>query len=189
MQRNLLLLFLVTLFTITHGQSKREKEIDSIFNTIKSETKNPYAKRETGKALELSEEVYHMSKEINYVGGQIDALTYMTEIYANIGNTKMSLTKADEAISLVSRDKKYIMEYSTLLIAKGSSLSKLGYFERALQVFQEAINVADQAPAKYNNRKHYNKALAYFLIKLSHERDQEDPLSKKRVRVLCPECL
>ncbi|CAI9676075.1 MULTISPECIES: tetratricopeptide repeat protein [Elizabethkingia] len=181
MQRNLLLLFLVTLFTITHGQSKREKEIDSIFNTIKSETKNPYAKRETGKALELSEEVYHMSKEINYVGGQIDALTYMTEIYANIGNTKMSLTKADEAISLVSRDKKYIMEYSTLLIAKGSSLSKLGYFERALQVFQEAINVADQAPAKYNNRKHYNKALAYFLIKLSHERDQEDPLSKKEL--------
>ena len=39
-----------------------------------------------------------MSKEINYVGGQIDALTYMTEIYANIGNTKMSLTKADEQL-------------------------------------------------------------------------------------------
>ena len=46
MQRNLLLLFLVTLFTITHGQSKREKEIDSIFNTIKSETKTPTQKRD-----------------------------------------------------------------------------------------------------------------------------------------------
>lgn len=136
MQRNLLLLFLVTLFTITHGQSKREKEIDSIFNTIKSETKNPYAKRETGKALELSEEVYHMSKEINYVGGQIDALTYMTEIYANIGNTKMSLTKADEAISLVSRDKKYIMEYSTLLIAKGVLFQSLDTSKELYRFFR-----------------------------------------------------
>ncbi|AQX85198.1 hypothetical protein I6H88_20065 [Elizabethkingia bruuniana] len=181
MQRNLLLLFLVALFTIMYGQSKKEKEIDSIFNTIKSGTKNPYVKNETNKALEICEEVYHMSKEINYVNGQIDALSYMAEIYANTGNTKMSLVKADEAIILASRDKKYIMDYSTLLIVKGTSLSKLGYFERALQVYQEAINVADKAPAKYNNQKHYNKALTYFLIILSHERDQEDPLSKKEL--------
>ncbi|OBS11223.1 hypothetical protein ATE49_15645 [Elizabethkingia miricola] len=181
MQRNLLLLFLVVLHTIIYGQSKKEKEIDSIFNTIKSETKNPYVKKETGKALEICEEVYHMSKEINYVGGQIDALTYMAEIYANTGNTKMSLAKADEAIALTSRDKKYIMDYSTLLISKGTSLSKLGYFERALQALQEAINIADKAPAKYNNQKHYNKALTYFLIKFVHELNQEDPLSKKEL--------
>ncbi|HAY3500797.1 hypothetical protein HZQ11_15955 [Elizabethkingia anophelis] len=180
MQRNLLL-FLIVLHSIIYGQSKKEKEIDSIFNTIKSETKNPYLKKETGKALEICEEVYHMSKEINYVGGQIDALTYMAEIYANTGNTKMSLTKAEEAIALTSRDKKYIMDYSTLLMARGSALSKLGYFERALQALQEAINIADKAPAKYNNQKHYNKALTYFLIKFVHERDQEDPLSKKEL--------
>ncbi|MCT3897877.1 hypothetical protein HZQ13_07180 [Elizabethkingia anophelis] len=181
MQRNLLLLFLVALYTIIYGQSKREKEIDSIFNTIKSGNRNPYVKKETGKILEVCEELYHMSKEINYVDGQIDALIYMAEIYANTGNTKMSLAKADEAISLVSRDKKYIMDYSTLLMSKGTSLSKLGYFERAFLAFQEAINVADQAPAKYNNQKHYNKALTYFLIRFYHEYDEENPLSKKEL--------
>lgn len=77
-----------------------------------------------------------MSKEINYVGGQIDALTYMTEIYANIGNTKMSLTKADEAISLVSRDKKYIMEYSTLLIAKGVLFQSLDTSKELYRFFR-----------------------------------------------------
>lgn len=136
MQRNLLL-FLIVLHSIIYGQSKKEKEIDSIFNTIKSETKNPYLKKETGKALEICEEVYHMSKEINYVGGQIDALTYMAEIYANTGNTKMSLTKADEAIALTSRDKKYIMDYSTLLMARGSALSKLRYFEEHCRLFRK----------------------------------------------------
>ncbi|EQB93796.1 hypothetical protein [Elizabethkingia anophelis] len=64
MQRNLLLLllFLVALYTIIYGQSKREKEIDSIFNTIKSGNRNPYVKKETGKILEVCEELYHMSK-------------------------------------------------------------------------------------------------------------------------------
>ena len=71
------------------------------------------------------------------------------------------------------------MDYSTLLIVKGLPSQNLDTSERALQVYQEAINVADKAPAKYNNQKHYNKALTYFLIILSHERDQEDPLSKK----------
>ncbi|MHC6200566.1 tetratricopeptide repeat protein [Elizabethkingia miricola] len=180
MQRNLLL-FLIVLHSIIYGQSKKEKEIDSIFNTIKSVTKNPYVKKETSKALEVSEELLHMSKEINYIDGQIDALTYMAEIYANTGNTKMSLVKADEAIALASRNKRYIMDYSTLLMARGSALSKLGYFERALQALQEAINIADEAPAKYNNQKHYNKALTYFLIKFVHELNQEDPLSKKEL--------
>jgi len=179
MHSKLLLLFLVFLYPSISAQSKKEKEIDSLFSTIKSKANNPYVKNETDKILKVSTEVYYKSREIKYIDGQIDALSYMTEIYTNTGNTKMALAKADEAIALAGNNKKYTIDKSNLLIAKGAALSKLGYFEKALRSFQEALDSADKASPEENNRKHYNKSLTYFLIRLLHERDLNTPLERK----------
>ncbi|MCL1668560.1 hypothetical protein M2T82_10850 [Elizabethkingia ursingii] len=177
MQSKLLLLFSVFLYSFISAQSK--KEIDSLFNTIKSKTVNPYVKNETDRILKVSTEVYYKSREIKYIDGQIDALSYMAEIYTNTGNTIMALTKADEGIALAGNNKKYTIDKSNLLMTKGAVFSKLGYFDMAIHTFQEAFNIADKAPPEDDNRKHYNKSLIYFLIKLLHERDDNAPLNKK----------
>ncbi|CAM3687156.1 tetratricopeptide repeat protein [Elizabethkingia occulta] len=179
MQSKLLLLFLASLYISISAQSKKEKEIDSLFSTIKSKANNPYVKKETDKILKVSTEVYYKSREINYIDGQIDALSYMTEIYTNTGNTKMALAKADEGIALAGNNKKYTIDKSNLLIAKGAALSKLGYFDKAIRTFKEALDAADKAPPEDNNIKHYNKSLTYFLIRLLYERDRNAPLDKK----------
>lgn len=88
MQSKLLLLFLASLYiSLFLLRVKRERNRQS-FQYNKIQGKQSLCKKETDKILKVSTEVYYKSREINYIDGQIDALSYMTEIYTNTGNTK-----------------------------------------------------------------------------------------------------
>ncbi|AQX06176.1 hypothetical protein ATB99_16665 [Elizabethkingia meningoseptica] len=164
------------LYMFTYAQ--KEKEIDSLYNTVKN-YKNLYAENKTEEVLRTCTEVYYKSKEMNYVKGQINALVQMAEIYSNLGNTKMALEKTNEGLSLINENKSYALEWSTLLLTKGRVLSKLGYFDKAMSNFRQSLEIADKIPENKSDNKHHNKIMVYFFIPFSYERDRKAVMNRK----------
>ncbi len=158
--------------------AQKEKEIDSLYNTVKN-YKNLYAENKTEEVLRTCTEVYYKSKEMNYVKGQINALVQMAEIYSNLGNTKMALEKTNEGLSLINENKSYALEWSTLLLTKGRVLSKLGYFDKAMSNFRQSLEIADKIPENKSDNKHHNKIMVYFFIPFSYERDRKAVMNRK----------
>ncbi len=178
MIKKTILFFFIYCMFLAIGQSPEEKKIDSLFNTI-NRSVSSVVNKTSDEELNVCTEVYYKSKEKRYIKGQVNALVCMTEIYSNAGDTEKSLVSADEGIELAKNNKDYVLQLSVFLLMKGVELSKLGYFDESLKSYKEALSVIDSAPEKLNNAKHFNKALIYFYINLSYERDRRTSLSRK----------
>lgn len=178
MIKKTILFFLCIIYFFAIGQTPEEKKIDSLFNTI-NRSVSSVVNKTSDEELNVCTEVYYKSKEKRYIKGQVNALVCMTEIYSNAGDTEKSLVSADEGIELAKNNKDYVLQLSVFLLMKGVELSKLGYFDESLKSYKEALSVIDSAPEKLNNAKHFNKALIYFYINLSYERDRRTSLSRK----------
>ncbi len=74
----------------------------------------------------------------------------------NAGDNKTALRVFDHALSLKESNQ---IQYSEILMAKGLSLSNLGQFEKAIEIYTTAIKASPENDKIYNNR-----AIAYWHI-------------------------
>lgn len=210
---NLKLIFLVLSisFYLIHENSfcQSSTKIDSLESKLEIQSDNldktttllalvqEYIQNDPLKALIYCNNLHILSTKLNYLPGEIDALSHKTKIYNALGNYDSALIVANRVINISDsiNDKKRLAEsYSNLgvtIFRKGDTQQALEYFVKSNELYEllkDSLGIANSLNGigvMYMSRADYEKAITYFLqlIKISDIKGYENILGKAYINI------
>ncbi|AZA53968.1 helix-turn-helix domain-containing protein [Chryseobacterium sp. G0201] len=132
-----------------------------IITSINSDIKKARELSQTNpkKSLELSENTYRLSKDINYTKGVLESGNILMAKYYDLGNYKkvIELGKATEGLSIEEENNEILANTYRL---RASSYTELGFNDESYKEFSKALKITDKIKSK--NSKYYLKSLIYI---------------------------
>ncbi|MDR6485690.1 AraC-like DNA-binding protein [Chryseobacterium vietnamense] len=141
-------------FTIIHGQLINNPKIDNEIKTAKELSSDHPAK-----ALQLSEEIYRVSKNAGYKKGILESSNFLMAKYFDLGNFKkvVELSKEAETLAIEMKDHEILSNTYRL---RACSYTELGFNDESLKEFRKALNIVSKI--RSDNYKYYQESLIYI---------------------------
>ncbi|MPT31022.1 MAG: tetratricopeptide repeat protein [Chryseobacterium sp.] len=110
------------------------------------------------RSIELSENIYRLSKGINYGAGILESTTILMTQYYDGGNFKkvIDLSKEEEELAITMKDNETL---SHTYMLRGLSYTELGFNDESLKEFKKSLDIAEKITT--GNPRNYQKALVY----------------------------
>jgi len=141
------------MFSCTDAQLPTPTQIDAEIEKAKL-----LSVSEPNKAIELSKNIYRISKNAGYKNGMLESSTIMMAKYFDAGNFKKVIDISKDAEQLASEANDYTALSNTYRL-RASSYTELGFNDQSFKEFKEALAIAEKIHSK--NSKNYQKALIY----------------------------
>lgn len=153
MKKFIFIIFCVFFSTI-HGQIINNPKIDNEIKTAKVLSSDQPAK-----SLQLSEEIYRVSKNAGYKKGILESSNLLMAKYFDLGNFKkvVELSKDTEMLAIEMKDHEILSNTYRL---RACSYTELGFNDESLKEFRKALNIVPQI--KSDNYKNYQESLIYI---------------------------
>lgn len=150
----LLISFFVSFFVC--AQVDIRKKIDSLIVIVSRS--DAFEKLGEKDILRMTTEIYYQSKEINYKEGQMNALSYRSNVYYNTGKISQAMYDLEEGIHIAEKLGDYY-ELARLIFGKAFCYTKLGLFDESSMSLREGFNYA--AKIKDQNKYHLVRLSLY----------------------------
>ncbi|MGC5744432.1 tetratricopeptide repeat protein [Chryseobacterium sp. NFX27] len=152
--KKFILIILCVFFSTIHGQLMNNSQIDHEIKTAKELSSDQPAK-----SLQLSEEIYRISKDTGYKKGILESSNILMAKYFDLGNFKkvVELSKAAEMLAIEMKDHEILSNTYRL---RACSYTELGFNDESLKEFRKALNIVPKI--KSDNYKYYQESLIYI---------------------------
>ncbi len=160
LMKNLILFLFCLIFGISNAQLSTTMpttaEIDREINKARK-----LSISDPAKSITLSDQTFHVSKEIGYKKGMMESSLILMTKYFDAGNFRkvIDISKEAEKLSIELKDNKVLANTHRL---RASAYTEIGFNDESIREFNKALNISGRLANK--NDRNYQKALIYIGI-------------------------
>lgn len=177
---------------VLESQNDDINKIETLLLLVKE-----YSQNDPLKAFTYCNQLQHISIELKYLSGEIDALSEKSKIYNTLGKYDSALLLGKQVIHIADsiNDKKRLAEtYTNLgvtIFRIGDTPQALEYFVKSNELYKilkDSLGIANSLNGigvVYMNRADYEKAITYFLqlINISDIKGYDNMLGKAYINI------